>query len=53
MERRQFLQSIGVAGLGPAQNAGPSQKIMHQRIDRDESAADLPPGRVMAVADHQ
>ena len=36
-------EAIEVVGTEPAQDAGPVQKIMHQRIDRDHAAADLDP----------
>jgi hypothetical protein len=36
-------RAIQVVRVEPSQNAGPVQKIVHQRIDRDHAAADLDP----------
>ena len=36
-------EAVGVVGSEPAQNAGPVQEIVHERIDGDHAAADLAP----------
>ena len=36
-------EAVGMVGSKPAQNAGPVQEIMHERIDRNHAAAGLTP----------
>ena len=40
-------EAVGVVGSEPAQNAGPVQEIVHERIDGDHAAADLAPAAPM------
>jgi hypothetical protein len=47
-------EAIGVIGSEPAQDPGPVQEIVHQRVDRDHAAANLePPTPITSRAEKQ